>query len=81
MQEHNKIETIQLADRATTGRLEHRQLWEQKIFFQALQQFVDPINNPRYILHRQTDKRFFVRHDYHTIPDEIDQRKEHVELF
>lgn len=39
------------------------------------------IDNPRYILHRQTGKRFFVRHDYHAMPDKIGQRKEYAELF
>lgn len=52
-----------------------------KNIFQALQQFVDPIENPRYLLHQKTGKRFFVRHDYHAIPEAIGYKKEIVESF
>ena len=76
----NKIKVEQLQDGTITCVLEHGQMWEQKLFFQALQQFVDPINSPRYILYRKTRKRFFTRHDYHSIPDVIGQKKGHAEL-
>src|SRR5690606_37908150 len=50
-------------------------------FLQSLQQFLDPIENPRYILHRTSGNKRVVRHDYHAIPDEIGRKKEYVELF
>lgn len=61
--------------------LERGTPFEQKLFLQSLQQFLDPIENPRYILHRTSGKRWYVRHDYHAIPDEIGRKKEYVQLF
>lgn len=46
-----------------------------------MQEFVDPIENPRYLLHRKSGKHLWVRHDYHAIPEEIGRRKEHAEVF
>lgn len=61
--------------------LERGTPFEQKLFLQSLQQFLDPIENPRYILHRTSGERWYVRHDYHAIPDEIGRKKEYVQLF
>ncbi|UOQ84800.1 DEAD/DEAH box helicase family protein [Gracilibacillus salinarum] len=78
---HNNI-IIQKEDGGgLSGYLEHGTTQEQKLFLEALAQLLDPIDNPRYILHRQSGKRLWVRHDYHAIPDEIGRKKEHVEIF
>ncbi|NGP45944.1 DEAD/DEAH box helicase family protein [Bacillaceae bacterium SIJ1] len=55
--------------------------YEQKLFLQALQQFLEPIDNPRYILHRTSGGKWYARHDYHAIPDEIGRKKEYTQLF
>ncbi|UOQ48692.1 hypothetical protein MUN88_00570 [Gracilibacillus caseinilyticus] len=64
-----------------SGYLEHSTTQEQKLFIEALAQLLDPIENPRYILHRQSGKCLWIRHDYHAIPDGIGRKKEHVEVF
>lgn len=61
--------------------LENGTKHEQKLFLQSMQEFVDPIENPRYLLHRKSGKHLWVRHDYHAIPEEIGRRKEHAEVF
>lgn len=53
---------------------------EQKMFTEALQEFMDPIENPRYLLYRHSG-RFFKKEDYHAIPEEIGRKKEYVEVF
>ncbi|MBP1914658.1 DEAD/DEAH box helicase family protein [Lederbergia galactosidilytica] len=54
---------------------------EQKLFSQALQELIDPIENPRYLLFRQSGKRWWKKVDYHAIPEEIGRKKGHVEFF
>ncbi|KAB8129165.1 DEAD/DEAH box helicase [Gracilibacillus oryzae] len=63
------------------GYLENGSTEEQKLFLQAVQQLLDPIDNPRYLLHRQSGKRLWVRHDYHAVPEEIGRKKEYAEIF
>src|SRR5699024_909905 len=42
---------------------------EQKLFLKSLQEVVDPIENPRYLLCRKSRKYFiFKRRDYHAVP-------------
>lgn len=54
---------------------------EKTVFLNALQQLLDPIDNPRYLVYR-TSRRWFGRsHDYHAVPEEIGRRKEHAERF
>ncbi|WP_277467925.1 DEAD/DEAH box helicase family protein [Paenibacillus sp. PastF-2] len=54
---------------------------EKTVFLNAMQQLLDPIDNPRYLIYR-TSRRWFGRsHDYHAIPEEIGRRKEHAERF
>lgn len=54
---------------------------EKTLFLNALQQLLDPIDNPRYLIYR-TSRRWFGRsHDYHAVPEEIGRRKEHAERF
>lgn len=61
--------------------LEKGSTHEQKIFLKALQEVVDPIENPRYLLFRKSSKRFFTRYDYHALPEEIARRKEYGKFF
>ncbi|UQZ32580.1 restriction endonuclease subunit R [Paenibacillus sp. PK3_47] len=54
---------------------------EKTLFLNALQQLLDPVENPRYLIYR-TSRRWFGRtHDYHAVPEEIGRRKEHAERF
>ena len=61
--------------------LERGSTHEQKVFLKALQEVVDPIENPRYLLFRKSTKHFFTRYDYHALPEEIARKKECGEFF
>lgn len=54
---------------------------EKTLFLNALQQLLDPIENPRYLVYRTTRRWFGRTHDYHAVPEEIGRRKEHAERF
>lgn len=54
---------------------------EQKLFLQCIQEIVEPIENPRYLLYRKSGKRFWVRSDFHAVPEEIGRKKEYAEIF
>ena len=45
------------------------------LFLNSLQQVLDPIENPRYLLHRESRGWFATRRDYHAVPEEIDVEK------
>jgi len=53
---------------------------EKTIFMTALKEFLEPIENPRYILIRKAGK-LCKRSDYHAIPQIIGQKKEYVSYF
>ncbi|SDB87009.1 DEAD/DEAH box helicase family protein [Shouchella lonarensis] len=56
--------------------------YEKKTFLNAIQQFLDPIENPRYLLYREGKAfRNVKKVDYYAIPDEIGRRKEFAQLF
>ncbi|MDL4841726.1 DEAD/DEAH box helicase family protein [Aquibacillus rhizosphaerae] len=76
---HNKVHAKKEKDGRVVCYLECGTTHEQKLFLQSLQEIVDPIDNPRYLLHRKSGKRFWVRHDYHAVPEEIGRKKEFVE--
>ena len=42
---------------------------------------LDPIDNPRYLLYRESRSWFLKKRDYHAVPEEIGRRKEHAERF
>ncbi|SES09711.1 Helicase conserved C-terminal domain-containing protein [Gracilibacillus ureilyticus] len=77
----NKIIINKGGEGSLYGYLEQGRTQEQKVFLQAVQQLVDPIDNPRYLLHRRSGKHLWVRHDYHAIPEEISRKKEYVDIF
>ena len=63
-------------------RLEGGSSREKSVYLRALQEVLDPIENPRYLLMRKTSlKTFMTRKDYHAVPSVIGQRKAHAELF
>ena len=76
---HNKVHAEKMENGEVVCYLEHGTTHEQKLFLQCLQEIVDPINTPRYLLHRKSGKRFWVRHDYHAVPEEIGRKKEFAE--
>lgn len=57
---------------------------ENKILINALKEFLDPIENPRYIIERKTIANFFNRKfdqkDYHAVPSVFTRNKKTVEL-
>ena len=54
---------------------------EKSVFLRALQEILDPIENPRYIMIRKSRLRFFERVDYHTVPTVIAAKKQYAEYF
>jgi hypothetical protein len=54
---------------------------EKAVFMSALQDILDPIENPRYILVRKSRLLFFERKDYHSVPTIIGAKKKHAEYF
>lgn len=51
--------------------------YEQTLFLDSLQEFLEPIENPRYVLERRSRGR----HDYHAVPFMLGKRKEDAEYF
>jgi superfamily II DNA or RNA helicase len=55
---------------------------ERSIYLQALQETLNPIENPRYLLVRKSALwNLFTRKDYHAVPSLIGSRKEYAEFF
>lgn len=77
----NEIHVMKGTDGEVVCYLENGTKHEQKLFIECLQQFTDPIDNPRYILHRKSGKRLWVRHDYHAVPEVIGKKKDYAETF
>jgi len=55
--------------------------FEKSRFLDALQEIVDPVENPRYLLRRKTKRRGFGRDEYFPVPDVLGKRKESAEHF
>ena len=55
---------------------------DNNIFIQSLQEFLDPIENPRYLLIRKNPILYFLKQvDYYAIPSVIGLNKKNVLLF
>ena len=54
---------------------------EQTIFLKAMQELLDPIENPRYLLVRKSKFLFMHRRDFHSVPEEIGRKKGTAEFF
>ncbi|TFG26148.1 DEAD/DEAH box helicase [Candidatus Thorarchaeota archaeon] len=54
---------------------------EKSVFLKALQEILNPIENPRYIMVRKSRLLFIERIDYHTVPAVIAAKKEHAQFF
>ena len=52
---------------------------DKNVFMKALKEFIDPIENPRYLLVRQAGK-VIKRKDVHAVPQELGRKKEHAEF-
>lgn len=55
--------------------------YEKTIFLEAVQELVNPIDNPRYLLMRQSKWGPFERTDYHAVPQLIGKKKGNVQFF
>ncbi|MCQ6274960.1 DEAD/DEAH box helicase family protein [Bacillus sp. V3B] len=56
--------------------------YEKTLFLNALQEFLEPIENPRYLLYRESKTvGMMTKKDYHAVPEEIGRRKEYAEVF
>ncbi len=54
---------------------------EKTLFLNALQQVLEPVKNPRYLLYRESRFGLVTRRDYHALPEAIDRKKEDAERF
>ncbi|MBN2228453.1 MAG: DEAD/DEAH box helicase family protein [Candidatus Thorarchaeota archaeon] len=54
---------------------------EKAVFLRSLQEILDPIENPRYILVRKSNLLIIPRKDYHTVPSVIAAKKGNAEYF
>ena len=55
---------------------------DNHVFINAMKQFLDPIDNPRYLLVRQnTNVKWWQQKDYHALPDVISENKEMANIF
>ncbi len=61
--------------------LEGGSSFEKTVFLNALQEILGPIENPRYILTRNSTLFAFVRRDFHPVPEIIAEKKEKAEYF
>lgn len=61
--------------------LDQGTIHEQTIFLKAMQELLDPIENPRYLLVRKSKLLFIQRRDFHSVPEEIGRKKEYAEFF
>ncbi len=81
--DYNKMRVV--ADVGEMGEvhchLEGSKSREKAIFMTALQELLDPIQNPRYILVRKSRFFFIQRKDYHTVPTVIAAKKKYALIF
>jgi hypothetical protein len=68
-------------DRTVACSLRGGSTLEKSIFLDALQEVVDPVGNPRYLLRRKTKRRGVGRYEYFPVPDLLGKRKESAEHF
>ena len=55
--------------------------YESSVFSSALQQLLEPVGNPRYLLVRRFRLLPWLRRDYHAVPDVIGRKKDQAEYF
>jgi len=61
--------------------LEGGSSFEKTLFLDALQEALGPIENPRYLISRNSTVFAFVRNDFHAVPEILGERKEKAEYF
>ena len=55
---------------------------DNHVFINAMKQFLDPIDNPRYLLVRQnTNIKWWQQRDYHALPDVVSENKTAADIF
>ncbi|KKO53251.1 DEAD/DEAH box helicase family protein [Paenibacillus sp. DMB20] len=54
---------------------------EKTLFLNSLQQVLEPVKNPRYLLYRESRSGLLTRKDFHALPEPIDRKKEDAERF
>jgi len=50
-------------------------VYEESVFIDCLEEITNPIQNPRYILTRHSRFNFFLRNDYHAVPEILATKK------
>ncbi len=54
---------------------------ESSVFLRTIHELLDPVENCRYLLSRSRKYLFFLREDYHAVPEVIGRKKEFAEHF
>jgi hypothetical protein len=76
-----EVATLETTKGAFSCSLEGSTSYEKSVFLTALQEVVDPIDNPRYLLVRKTFFGRWLRKDYHAVPQIIGNKKEFAEYY
>ncbi|MCE5343450.1 MAG: hypothetical protein LLF96_07705, partial [Eubacteriales bacterium] len=66
-------------DGSVTCTLAGAATYEHSLFLDALQEFIEPIQNPRYLLERRSVFWRLRRSDFHAVPSPLGKRKESAE--
>jgi hypothetical protein len=61
--------------------LEGGSSYEKTLFLDCLQEILEPIENPRYLLIRKSRFKLVAREDFHSVPSIIGAKKESAEFF
>lgn len=75
------VKTVRLDEGAMACTLAGATTYERNLFIEALQELIDPIENPRYVIVRRSPLLFFRRTDFHAVPARFAKRKETAEFF
>lgn len=61
--------------------LEGGTTYEKSLFLDSIEDILNPIENPRYLIVRKTMLGRFTRKDFHSVPNILDDKKKHAEYF
>lgn len=75
------VRTIELKDGRAACRVYGLPPKERAIIYDALEELLNPIENPRYLIERKTFLSRWIRTDYHPVPSAFARKKELAERF
>lgn len=75
------VVTEKSKDGTVSCRLDGATSYEKSVFFDCLEEILDPVESPRYLLIRRSKLNFWLREDYHTVPSLIGANKKYALIF